>query len=350
MVTRGSLLLLRANLPPLRMEISTLARPAMNLVLVSCRRVCREVLVLACLLSLHLTWNLLYCVIALAEAIQKGVVSLNVWMAVVGRMEAAIVECESDKGTDRPKTLSWDEAVAFYTGSMEGTDGTPTGKLLHELADERCANFHTCGADAHKASGHAKVNHEIFQQFKLGQRSLLAGECDGVRVNKEMIESRLYIPMIQGTLRYAHISSNPDTATEKAKAEGATFAAAVLPIVSFCNPRAAEVIYENMNFEASSTSFYHVKNAFQESYKCMGVTCEDVGGYYDSAAGVYFEGAEPCTGTGKSGANAVGVAFGVIIAVVALVAGALFVARRRRKTEIVPKKNPIFVTPEEPFT
>lgn len=273
---------------------------------------------------------------------------MNIWMAVIRKMEDAVVECE--KGTDRPKTMSWDEAVAFYTGSKEGTDGKAIGSLLHELADSRCANFHTCGADAHKASGHAKVNHEIFQQFKFGQRSLLAGDCAQVRLSKELIESRMYVPMIQGTLRYAHIQSNADTANPKAAAEGASFAAAVLPIVHSCNPRAAEAIYENTNLQASKTSFYHVKNAFEEVYNCMGITCEDVGGYYDSAVGEYFEGAAPCTGT-SGGANAAGVAFGVIIAVVAVLAGALFVVRRRRMgEEKPPKRNPVFVTPEEPFT
>ena len=235
---------------------------------------------------------------SLAEGIQKGVVNLNIWMTVIRKMEDAIVECK--KGSGRPNTMSWDEAVAFYTGSKEGTDGTATGKLLHELADNRCANFDTCGADAHQASGHSKVNHEIFQQFKFGQRSLLAGDCDQVRLSKELIESRMYIPMIQSTLRYAHIQSNPDTANPKAAAEVATFAAAVLPIVHSCNPQAAEVIYENTNLQASSTSFSHVKTAFEEVYNCMGITCEDVGGYYDSAAGEYFEGAAPCTSTTSS--------------------------------------------------
>lgn len=274
---------------------------------------------------------------------------MNVWMAVIRKMDDAIAECEM--GSSRPKTLSWDEAVAFYTGSLEGKDGKSEGVMLHELADERCANFRTCGAEADKASGHSKVNHEIFQQFKFGQRNLMEGECDEARSNKNFIENRMIIPMIQGTLRYAHINSNPSTANEKAAAEGTTFAATILPLVHSCNPSAAAAIHENMNLKAS-TSFYHVKNAFQETYECMGITCEDVGGYYDAAAGTYFEGAEPCSGSGKSGSSAVGVSIGIIIAVVAVVGGAVFVARRRRMKEVSapPKKNPIFVTPEEPFT
>lgn len=283
----------------------------------------------------------------LVEAITKGTVSMNIYMAVIRKMEDAVAECE--RGSSRPKTLSWDEAVAFYTGSKEGTNGQPTGELLHELADSRCANFHTCGSDAHKASGHAKVNYEIFQQFKFGQRNLANGNCAGARENKELIENRMMIPMIQGILRYAHINGDPETKNTKYAAEGTAYAAAVLPLVNSCNPRAAEAINANMNFGAS-TSFYHVKNALQETYKCLGITCEDVGGYWDAASAEYFEGAGPCTGTGGSGVNAVAIAVVITIAVVGIVAAAVVIARRRRKAEAPPKKNPIFVTPEEPFT
>lgn len=285
------------------------------------------------------------------ESITKGAVNLNIYMAVIRKLEDAVSECEN--GSNRPKTLSWDEAVAFYTGSREGTDGKDTGKLLHELADTRCANFHTCGADAHKASGHAKVNHEIFQHFKLGQRNLLEGNCEQARINKNFIESRMIIPMIQGTLRYAHINGNEATKNEKAAAEGSAFAAAVLPHVHACNPAAAAKIHENMNFGAS-TSFPEVKRALEETYGCMQISCEDVGGYYDKAANEYFEGAAPCTGTGSSGggANALGIAVGVTLIAVCVVAGAVFVARKRRMAteKAPPKRNPIFVTPEEPFT
>ena len=46
------------------------------------------------------------------------------------------------------------EAVAFYTGALEGTDGS--GNLLHStLADKRCVNFKTCGREGNKLTGTA---------------------------------------------------------------------------------------------------------------------------------------------------------------------------------------------------
>jgi hypothetical protein len=40
---------------------------------------------------------------------------------------------------------AWDEAVAYYVGSLEGTDGKGDGVLLYDLADKQCINFRTCG-------------------------------------------------------------------------------------------------------------------------------------------------------------------------------------------------------------
>lgn len=56
---------------------------------------------------------------------------MNIYMAVIRKMEDAISECEN--GSSRPKTLSWDEAVALYTGSKEGKDGRPQANFFMSL-------------------------------------------------------------------------------------------------------------------------------------------------------------------------------------------------------------------------
>ena len=58
---------------------------------------------------------------------------------------------------------AWDEGVAFYTGSLEGTayGGSGDGKLLYRLAEKRCANFGTCSTE-HPTSGTSQVNTELF--------------------------------------------------------------------------------------------------------------------------------------------------------------------------------------------
>ena len=39
-----------------------------------------------------------------------------------------------------------------------------------------------------------------------------------------------------------------------------------------------------------------VKSAFERNYRCMGITCRDVGGFYDGAIAEYHAKAAPCGG------------------------------------------------------
>merc|ERR1712048_1397714 len=78
------------------------------------------------------------------------------------------------------------------------------------------------------------------------------------------------------------------------KGEGAVFAAAIVPRVAYCSPADGQTIMDNMKIGASSTSFAAVKTAFENTYACMNITCEEVGGIWVSAQGNYYEGAEPC--------------------------------------------------------
>lgn len=232
-----------------------------------------------------------------AEAIKKGTAYMSVWMYVIREMEDALDDCENDckkTGCNDDPVRAWDEAVAFYTGSLEGIDGQGSGKLLYALADKRCANFRTCGDLAKSTEGTAHVNQEIIRYFTLGSRMLTQAKCTEAREYKNKIESMMTVPLIQGTLRYAYITSTDMTAGEKAEAEGAVFAASVLPIVHACDEDAAEVIYRNMKTGQKNTAnFVEVKSAFESVYDCIGIRGADVGGVWDSATGDYAPGARP---------------------------------------------------------
>ena len=71
------------------------------------------------------------------EAVKKGTAYMNVWMFVVSEFEEAIAVCNDnyighDHDTNHQSVHAWDEGVAFYTGSLEGTayGGNSNGKLL----------------------------------------------------------------------------------------------------------------------------------------------------------------------------------------------------------------------------
>lgn len=264
------------------------------------------------------------------EAIKKGTAYMNVWMYVIREMEDALDDCKEGctlANCNNDPVYAWDEAVAFYTGSLEGTDGSASGKLLHELADKRCANFKTCGEFASDDTGRSHVNLEVFREFKTGLGKLLRGECSSAREQKERIEAMMAVPLIQGSLRYAYLTEKED-ASEKAEAEGATFAASVLPLVHACNEEAATTIYNNLKVgQGGSANFEAVKGAFESTYECLNLRCQDVGGLWDTATGAYYEGANPC-GTSSS-SSSTGLIVGLVLGGIAILALVYFFSRRR---------------------
>jgi len=260
-----------------------------------------------------------YSLIGRSEAVKKATAYMNIYMYVIREFEDAIDDCQ--KGcidcNDDP-VHAWDEGVAFYTGSELGTDGKGSGKLVYTLADKRCQNYGTCGVNGDEMEGTSFINHELFQLFTLGNYNLVTGQCDIVRKNVDEIVNLMAVPLIQGTLRYSY-KVDKLSGAEKEAAEGAVFAAAVLPRVAACSPEDAQVIYDNMMVGATTTDHAAVKEAFENNYECMNINGKLVGGLFNDATGTYYEGAEPKADKSTKQSNSslvvgLSVAFGVIAA------------------------------------
>jgi len=221
------------------------------------------------------------------QCIKKGTSYMNVYMYVIREFYDAIDDCQTGciNCNDDP-VHAWDEGVAFFTGSMES-------KLVYTLGQKRCGNFKTCGTSSEELEGTAKVNYDLFQQFAVGQFNLLNGNCAAAKVNADRIVDLMAVPVIQGTMRYAYKVDRLQGA-EKEAAEGAVFAAAVLPKLHACNEDHAQIVYDNMMVGATSTSFVDVKTAFESNYECLGITCADVGGLHNDATMTFYDDAEPC--------------------------------------------------------
>lgn len=242
-----------------------------------------------------------YGIVGRKESIKKGTVFLSIYMYVIREFEDAIDDCKLNCAKCNDDAVhAWDEGVAFYSGSLEGLDGAGSGKLLHQLADKRCVNYGTCGVTGDELSGMSMINKELFKLFNQGKPMLLAGgQCDDVNEIVRKIEALMAVPLIQGALRYAY-KVDKLNGGEKENAEGAIFAAAVLPRVAACNPQDAMTIWNNMKVEKGSytTSYATVKTAFENNYECMGITCDHIGGLIDDADNKYYDEAVPC-GTKK---------------------------------------------------
>merc|ERR1712157_207750 len=204
------------------------------------------------------------------QIIKKATAYIIIWMYVIRELEDALDDCQEactiENCNDDP-VHAWDEAAAFYTGSLEGTDGSGSGKLAYALADKRCGNFKTCGDLANETGGTSKVNIDILKNLNIGQSKLAKGEAEGV-----------------------------------------VFALAVVPAVHDCDPEAAQTIASNLQAGQQGTAdFEAVKKAFESTYECLGIDGAMVGGLYDAATGSYFDGAEP-VGTGGSSASSISMA------------------------------------------
>ena len=94
------------------------------------------------------------------------------------------------------------------------------------------------------------MNTELFQLFDNGRDWLQQGRCSSVRPLVDQIVSLMTVPLVQGALRSAYKNSQAgtDMATPKSAAEGATFSAAVLPLVHRCNAASAAVVSDNLKF------------------------------------------------------------------------------------------------------
>ena len=288
-----------------------------------------------------------YTMIGREQIIKKGTAYMNVFMYVIREFEDALDDCKRGciNCNDDP-VHAWDEGVCFYTGSIEGEDGAPSGYLLHQLADKRSADFKTGGPDGTDIAGTSKLNYDLMDQFSLGNFQLQSGNCEGARKTKERVAQLMFIPMIQGALRYAY-KVDKLQGGEKEKAEGAAFIAAVLPAVHAASPSAASTIYNNMKVGATSTNASEVKKAFESVYPAMGISCADVGGLWNEAEKNYYAGMAPCadasntkvvTQSNSTLAIALGTTFGALFAI-ALVA--ILYMRSREK-----QGSPVFKTEE----
>lgn len=268
----------------------------------------------------------LYGKAGLEQIIKKGTVYMNILMYVQREFEDAMDDCTNQRIDDNYNSVhAWDEGVCFYAGSKEGQDGvSDDGKLLHQVADKRCENFKTCGTEGVDLDGQSKLNYDLMDLFALGNEQILSGNCPAAKETTARIMELMYVPMIQGALRYAYKVDKLDGG-EKEAAEGVAFSAGVLPRIHAASSSAAKTIYDNTKVGASSTDFAEVKVAFESVYADMGLTCGDIGGLWNEGEKDYYPGAEPCTdvSTESSGSTSMRVLSWAAVALPAIVLAVL---------------------------
>ena len=147
------------------------------------------------------------------------------------------------------------------------------------------------------------------------------------------------VPLIQGTLRYAHLLATEEEYWEPYGANGAAFASSVLPLLHSCDPAAAQLIHDNLRAQnLPQVDFFAVKRALERNYPCMQVSCHQIGGIYNPFGAGYLDNAEPCTEifgqvTVDLDDNSKSMAIGLTIAIITLFVLGIAVCCIRRAAE-----------------
>merc|ERR1712194_228265 len=183
----------------------------------------------------------------------------------------------------------WNEAAAFFVGSLEGPQGFGSGYQLFALGDKRCTNYQNCGPIGFTGTGIAKTNIVIIALLQKGVALVNSGDLDGLQKCIKEINNQILVTFIQGTLRYAHKLGERGSNLAKELGEGATFAAAALPQLWAINKKAAKEVKKMFKIGAGSKAskgklnFKKVRMAFMCNYPEMGISCSEVGTLYDTA-------------------------------------------------------------------
>merc|ERR1740137_262176 len=119
-----------------------------------------------------------------AECATKGSAFWSDWLYTIWEMEDAIGDCDADcaeKDCNDAPVHAWDEAWAFYTGSLEGKYGNPAGIFLYRLAEDMSKIFGT------ELAGKSKVNRELENAFLDGKDQIDQGKCSAAQAQKKKI-------------------------------------------------------------------------------------------------------------------------------------------------------------------
>jgi hypothetical protein len=120
------------------------------------------------------------------QGCKKGAQYQNMPMYVIHEMEAAIADCKnSTVGTH------WDEAVAFYTGSITLGE-SEKGVFQYGLAEKRGTDFNTRGSDS------STVNEKVLALFAEGRDLIPAFQCSALESKKESLVKQFTVPLLQG--------------------------------------------------------------------------------------------------------------------------------------------------------
>ena len=211
----------------------------------------------------------------------EAIVALNLWMYVAHELWQSVSECAYStlnrmdgstlENVNAKGAQSFDEAIAYWIGEGQ-SNGDTDGYALYNLAQTAGDAFDTIDTEAY-------ANSKIKRLYEEG-RALLSFEAACTEdsntleqlwhVTNEMV-SQMMIPLVQMLIL---------SMKERDYHRIQIYAIAIVPQISACKPS----IYRYLKSELiqqtyKSSSFDKILEELQNSFSCLGLSCEDIGAY-----------------------------------------------------------------------
>jgi len=214
---------------------------------------------------------------------------------VISRILSAVSSCESYGNVDPEEELvsslqksmtSFDEALAYYVGNDQEIGSAETGYSFYSLSEK--ANLHFSKAGSHTAASHSSVNmnigalvQEAYKYYSFPDACIKESTT---AANLYSVASR-FISQSQITLVQMLIHSMATKDLKRTK----MYATALIPQVIRCKPSAYRALYASLLEKTyDPQEFISIMEELQQTYSCLGITCEDIGAYNNSKMGLVF--------------------------------------------------------------
>ncbi|KAL9190928.1 hypothetical protein ACHAXT_000634 [Thalassiosira profunda] len=176
-------------------------------------------------------------------------------------------------GRINPKK-KFDDFIALYIGAGQTLAPDWDGDMLYELAQAGGDLFDTTDTE-----GEASVNSDVKQLYQSIQRTLseenYCTRDDSIKMLWQLVNqiiARMYVPRVQMLI---HSMKQEDQA-HKVK----VYALSIIPQLSQCRPSVHRKLKDYLlDKEYDRSDFERILALLQESYDCLGFSCEDVGAY-----------------------------------------------------------------------
>ena len=201
-----------------------------------------------------------------------GILATSVLMAVWGSLFSALEGCR-DQDTDK-MNVGLDSAAAYWVGAGQRETDNDGGYSLYHMAEE-------VGADFMQDLGESSVNKRVVGLLNTMQERVKSNACandpaaySAFRRDVRSFIAATNVVMVQKLLFYVQEVANFESDHVE------LFSLSILPQVAACNTDIYTQLLEltvshNMKVENRANAI----RAIQESFYCLGISCEDVGGY-----------------------------------------------------------------------